>query len=436
MLIPGQEAPDATALLRSLVPVVFEAVDPERLVSRELAARPCRPTAILALGKAAAALARGTAGHEPPSRARCLALRPAPAPELARPGWTELSGGHPLPDAGSLRAGHHLEGWLASLRREDLLLALVSGGGSAAVELPAGGLELADLAALTRRLLASPIPIDQLNTVRRHVSRLKGGGALAATAARVRVLLLSDVPWDDPAAVASGPFAADPTTYADALRILEPLAAEGDAEQPLPAAVLEHLRRGAAGEVAETVKPGDPRLARVEHRLLAGNRAAVAAAAGALEARGLPVVCGELDGEASGAGRSLVAAGRSAEPRRGAAALVRGGETTVRLSAGDGPGGRCQELALAAARELAGSRGEAVLALATDGVDGPTPYAGAVVDGGTWKAILAAGGDPRSALHRHASTAALRRVPEALLEIGPSGSNVADLAVYLRFHPP
>ena len=184
----------------------------------------------------------------------------------------------------------------------------------------------------------------------------------------------------------------------------------------------------------ETVKPGDPALERVETVLLAGAPTAVAAAAGEARRGSFHVAEGGLEGEAAQAGRELVERGRELARAAGNArvALVLGGETTVTLKGETGSGGRNQELALAAARELSGGTGELVFTVATDGEDGPTRYAGAMVDGATWEAARRAGRDPEAALARHDSRPALAAVPGALLETGSTGTNVGDLAVYLR----
>lgn len=347
------------------------AVDPERLVREELARRALSFDAIVAVGKAAAAMAKGS-GDAP----RRLLIRPHTSPALSAPGWEELSGGHPLPDRDSVAAGERLASWLEEIEEDDTLLALVSGGASACVELPAPGLTLDDLVRAHRELLASGQPIGEINRVRKQLSSLKDGGALRRVRGKVLVLVLSDVPGDDPTTVASGLF----------------------------------------------FSPG------VETVLLGGARTAVAGASGEALRQGFAVAEGELAGEASRAAMDLVARGRSlAGPE---VALVLGGETSVTLGESPGRGGRNGELALAAAREL--EDGEVVLALATDGQDGATGTAGALVDGGTWEAVRRAGIDPGAALSRHDSLAALEMVPGALLRTGVTGTNVGDLALYLR----
>lgn len=417
-------------LARRMAAQAVAAVDPERLVRDELQRRLALGTrfaAVLAVGKAAAGLARGTRSIFAYSPRRLL-IRAHSSPALLDPGWEQMSGGHPFPDRQSAAAGARLQAWLSRSDPAHTLLALISGGASACVELPAPGLTLEDLAAAHRALLGSGLPIDRVNAVRKHLSALKGGGALASTPGRVVALLLSDVPGDDPSTLASGLFAGDPTSYEDALAAVADLA--------VPAAVRRHLEAGARGEIPETVKPGDPALERVEHTVIGNVWTAVAAVAGEARRQGVRTEEGSLGGEAAAAGRELVARGRALEGER--VALVWGGETTVTLHRGEpgheGRGGRNGELALAAAGALrdGGAAREMVLALATDGEDGATRTAGALVDGGTWKAVRRAGIDPATALARHDSLPALAAVPDALLRTGATGTNVGDLAIYLR----
>lgn len=459
----GQEM-ELYDMARRLAAVALAAVDPERLVRQALAARPRRWAAALALGKAAPAMARGAGealrhlaadragadraemdraaadrteadaagadraaadGAGGAQRRQRLLVRTHGTPGLLDPAWEQLSGGHPLPDRQSLAAGERVLRWLGEMAPGAPLLALVSGGSSACVEAPAGGLTLEELIATQRALLGSGLPIHAFNAVRKHLSELKGGGALRASRGPVLALLLSDVPGDDPGTIGSGPFAADPTTYAEALAAVAPLA--------VPERVRQRLAAGARGKLPETVKPGDPELAHVESVLIGSVATAVEAAAGEARRGGFAVAMGELAGEAAAAGRALVERGRALGAGGGGrVALVLGGETTVTLGPAPGRGGRNQELALAAARALAGGRGELVLTLATDGEDGPTPYAGAIVDGASWAAIERAGVDPAAALAGHDAQTALAALPGALLETGRTGTNVGDLAVYLR----
>jgi glycerate 2-kinase len=398
------------------------AVDPERLVREALRGEGGSWGAMLAIGKAAAAMARGAREAAAPGTARLL-VRPHSAPALLDVEWRQLSGGHPLPDRQSLAAGEAALAWLRALPGELPLLALVSGGSSACIEAVAEGISLEDLIATQRILLGSGVAIDGFNAVRKHLSIFKGGGGLRACRCQVVALLLSDVPGDDPGTIGSGPFAADPTTFATARAAV--------AGWELPPVVASRLAAGERGEVPETLKPGDPELARVETRVIGANGTAVAAAANEARRLGMAVTTAPLTGEAAEAARLLVARGRAAPGPR--VAIVAGGETTVTLGAGAGRGGRNQELALAAARELAGGSGELVLTLATDGEDGPTSAAGGVVDGSTGEIIARAGVDPLVALRDHDSLGALTAAPGALLETGRTGTNVSDLAFYLRW---
>jgi glycerate 2-kinase len=417
-------------LARRLAALAVSAVDPERLVREELARHgpALRCDAVLALGKAAAAMARGARALPPiPLRPRRLLVRPHSSPVLLELGWEQLTGGHPLPDRQSAAAGARLERWLADAQEGQTLLALVSGGASACLELPAPGLALDDLIATQRALLGSGLPIGRVNAVRKHLSALKGGGALRRTRGRILAFLLSDVPDDDPSAIGSGPFAPDPTTYFEALTALRPLTG-------VPERVLRHLEAGARGEIVETVKPGDPELGRVETTVLGGGRLARAAVVTELRRQGFAVDEGELAGEAAKTAAALVERGRSLSGE--SVAVVLSGETTVTLKGGPaGRGGRNTELALAAARSLSGVTPgveEVVLALATDGEDGSSRSAGGLVDGAVWEALRRAGANPESSLENHDSATALRAAPGALLETGVTSTNVGDLALYLR----
>ena len=417
---PPRPEPPLAELARNLASVALAAVDPEKLVRGALKGQPVPWGGVLALGKAASAMARG-AREALAADTPCLLVRPHHAPALLDPAWEQLTGGHPLPDRGSVQAGERALAWLGALAAERPLLALISGGSSACIEVPAAGLTLADLIATNAALLASGRAIGAHNAVRKHLSNFKGGGALRAASCPVVVLLLSDVPGDDPATVGSGPFTADPTTFAIALEAVAGLV--------LPPAVTSRLEAGARGELPETLKPDSPAARRAAARLIGSNRTAVEAIADAARSHGFQVGRAVLAGEAALAGGAVVAQGRALSGSR--VALVAGGETTVTLGEHPGHGGRNQELALAAARAIADGAGEVVLTLATDGEDGPTQAAGGVVDGATWSAIRAAGCDPERALAGHDAGTALGAA-RALLETGNTGTNVADVALYLR----
>ena len=341
---------------------------------------------------------------------------------------TVAAGGHPVPDAAGEAATRRLQEVVGGADGSTLVVVVLGGGASALMVAPAAGIDLRDKQEITRRLLFAGADIEALNTVRKHCSQVKGGGLLRAAgrAGGVWTLLLSDVVGDDPAIIGSGPTVADPTTFATAARVLARFLAPAD----VPPTVREHLERGRRGLVVETVKPGDPVLARTRTVRIGGNRDAVRAAAREAERRGYrtTVLPEALRGDAAEAGRAVVArlaAASGDRPR----AIVAGGETTVRV-APEGRGGRCQQLALAAAVALAGVPA-VLLAAGTDGVDGPTDAAGACIDGETTARARARDFTPDAALSRTDSHPLLDATGD-LVRTGPTGTNVADLVVALR----
>jgi hydroxypyruvate reductase len=434
-----------TAVLRADARACFDAalaaVEPARLVDGRLrrrgdalvladagggeVARHAGPVLVVGAGKAALAMgaAAAAAAGDACRGGRLIVPHAGTGP---CPGGVDVATGrHPVPDDAGVAATAGLLDLVARADTRTLVVAVLSGGASALLVAPAPGIALADKQAVTAALLAAGAPIETLNLIRRHCSRVKGGGLAraAAGAAGLWALLLSDVVGDDPAVIGSGPAAADPTTFADAMTAL----ARHLRADAVPPTVLSRLARGAAGELEDTVKPGDPVLERVRNVLIGDNRTAVDAAARAAAERGLPVeVVGEpIVGDASAAGRVL-ARRVLALPRGGA--LVAGGETTVRAAAGRG--GRAQHLALAAALELAGTPA-VLLAAGTDGVDGPTDAAGACVDGETVARARTAGLDPEAALAATDSHTLLAGTGD-LVRTGPTGTNVADVVVALR----
>jgi hydroxypyruvate reductase len=339
------------------------------------------------------------------------------------------SGGHPVPDDASVEAGRRALAVADAARaRGEWLVVLLSGGASAMLEVPADGLTIDDLAATTRLLLSSGLPIARMNAVRKHVSTVKGG-LIGARAERAVTYALSDVHApveDDPSVIGSGPTVADGSTFQDALDAL----AEARLAERVPRAVREWLIAGARGAHPETPRPGDPRLA-ASRFVVAGNRRTVIEAA-AVEAkrRGYPVttIAAPIVGEARDAAVSFVryAAG-GARP----AAIVGGGETTVTLPAkGAPPGGRTQEFALAAAHALVPLAPAVLLSAGTDGIDGRTDAAGGFADDTTVRRAAQAGLDLRSALAEHASYGALARLDDLLIT-GPTGTNLGDVQVLL-----
>lgn len=332
---------------------------------------------------------------------------------------------HPVPDARGEAAALEARALVSGMRSEDTLVVLLSGGASALLGCPAESIAREDIALLTRLLLASGADIAEMNAVRKHVSRVAGGRLARETKAqRIEVLAISDVPGDDPAVIGSGPFAADLSTFGEALHVLQ---ARGVLAQ-VPEAVREYLARGCRGDVPETPKPGDPALERVRHHIVACNADAIdaalaKAARSSLRAFSLGSV---LTGEARCVGARMAALGlatASSTPL----CLIGGGETTVTLR-GDGRGGRNQELALAAGIALDGSTGVSLLASGTDGTDGPTDAAGAYVDGGTLRRAAEAGLSAADALANNDSYTFFD-AEGGLLRTGPTGTNVMDLTL-------
>lgn len=377
---------------------------------------------IAAIGKAAGGMA-----------AQLFAL-PAAERLLVAPGkvdvegWETIVGEHPMPGEGSLRAGARLLELARSTGPEDALLLLLSGGASSLCE--ASDLSLAELRETHRALLCAGLPIHEVNAVRKHLSTLKGGRLAAAARGRVVTLAVSDVLGDDLGTIASGPAAPDPTTFRDASDALH----RAGIWDSLPRAARQILEDGVAGGRPETPKPGDPVFDRTEGRVLVSNATALEAAAREAARRGYDVEVqpGALVGEARAVGERLAAlartavekAARTGRPR----ALILGGETTVTVR-GSGRGGRNQEVALALVEGIAG-RPVVAATLATDGVDGPTDAAGAVVDGLTLARAKSLGLEVEEHLAENDAYPYFARLHD-LVQTGPTGTNVADLAVVL-----
>lgn len=339
---------------------------------------------------------------------------------------------HPLPDHRGEEAARWLVGLLREATEGDLVVCLVSGGGSALLPLVAEGLTLEDEVRTTDLLLRSGATIVEVNAVRKHLSAVKGGWlARIAAPATVVALVLSDVPGGRLDAVASGPLAPDPTTYHDALTVLRRY---GLGER-VPERVRRHLERGAAGEIPETPKPGDPAFQRVQTVVVGSVAQAADAATERAQALGYHtlVLTTDLEGEAREVGRVVAALAREEaradRPVLRPACLVLGGETTVRVR-GSGRGGRNQELALSAALGLVGAQNVLVVSFATDGTDGPTDAAGGVADGTTAERARLIGYDLRRSLEENDAYPCLDAVGD-LLRTGPTRTNVNDLVLVL-----
>ena len=334
----------------------------------------------------------------------------------------QLPGDHPVPGESSQKSSRRLLAAARDADRETLVLAVITGGGSALMAAPADGLSLADLQSTTQSLLDSGATIDEINAVRKHCSAIKGGGLAAAAApARVACLLISDVVGNDPGTIASGPFVGDESTYDEALGVLDRYDCE------VPGAVRRRLDAGAAGEIAETPDPENPAFDRVSTTLLGDNTVALRAAAESAREAGFEplVLSSRIRGEARKAVKTQVAIAEESrstgEPLSPPAVVVSGGETTVTVT-GDGVGGPNQEFALSAGLEC-DEPGVVVAAVDTDGIDGPTDAAGAIVDCETVDDEAAA-----AALADNDAYTVLEAA-NALVRTGPTGTNVNDLRV-------
>jgi glycerate 2-kinase len=339
-----------------------------------------------------------------------------------------VEAGHPLPDEAGVNGARRMANLLAGTIEDDLVLAVISGGGSALMTLPAEGLTLDDLQDTTDLLLRCGATIVELNMVRKHLSAIKGGGlARLAAPATVASLVLSDVVGDPLDVIASGPLSPDTTSFADAWAVIE----RYELVERLPSAVRERLQTGLAGGVADTPKQGDPLFQRVQNVIVGSNRQAAQAAVEAAHNRGLNALLLStfIEGEAREV--ALVAAALAKElvshdrPIPRPACLVWGGETVVRVR-GTGKGGRNQELALAAARAIEGLPNVILVALGTDGTDGPTDAAGAVATGETIIRARVFGLDPEPYLADNNSYVFFDALDD-LIRTGPTGTNVNDL---------
>jgi len=415
----------------AIVGAALRRADAARLTERALATADTLPDGglrLIAAGKAAPAMAK-TACRALGSRVRAgLVISPAPGEVPAR--LEPIAAGHPLPTAGSERAGRRALTLAASLAADETLVVLLSGGASALMAAPSDGVTLEDKRRTTDALLRAGADIHALNTVRKHLSAIKGGWLAASATGGCRTFAISDVVGDDLSVIGSGPTVADSSTFGDALDVL----GRFGGAQAYPASVVARLAAGARGTSAETPKPGDRRLARAASRVIGGRGDAMDGASREAHARGYHVVriddpvIGEARVAAPSHLRAVVArAGGVGRP----ACVVSTGETTVRV-AGSGRGGRNQEFALALAAMLP-SLGAPIVAasVGTDGIDGPTDAAGAVVDATTIARAGRAGlPSPRAFLDNNDAYAFFAALGD-LIRTGPTDTNVGDLQVVL-----
>ena len=414
-----------------------DAVDPARLVADVLEGHPeavplDHAVYVVSLGKAATAMARAVCEGLGSRVADGVVIVPTDTrkPELGNLGT--FRGGHPVPTDGSVLAARAVAQLAGPLGRGDLLLCLISGGGSALMTLPPPGVSLQDVRDTTDLLLRAGATIDELNCVRKHLDQLKGGRlAEIAAPAQILTLILSDVLGDPPDVIASGPLSPDSTTFSDALATLE----RYQIRAQIPASALEHLEGGARGEVPESPGPDSAFFSHVDVRIVGNNRVAARAALREAERLGYrtSLLTTTLSGVAREVGRSLAERGldlkKGGGPIAPPACLIAAGETTVEVR-GTGRGGRNQELVLGAALALHGRAPVLVASMGTDGIDGTSHAAGAFSDQTTIARAEVLGLDAEAALRANDSTPFFEALDD-LIVTGPTGTNVMDIQVVL-----
>lgn len=339
--------------------------------------------------------------------------------------------GHPIPDRAGQQAAQQLLKLVKPLTCRDLLFVLLSGGASSLLPAPVPGITLTDKQRTTRLLLRSGATINEINIVRKHLSLIKGGGLAASTQATIVTLILSDVIGDDLGSIGSGPTTADPSTFADAIDVLR----RYEIWHAVPTPVRHYLQKGQKGTVPETLKPGSSRTRSVSHQIIGNNRLMIRAVARTAKSMGLrtTLLSTAITGEAQSTAKTLAGLARSRSSRQGSiprpCCIIAGGETTVTVT-GQGKGGRAQEFAVAAALEIAGLPNTWVAALGTDGTDGPTDVAGAVVGGDTVTCAQRQRINLPAALTQNNTYPALKRLG-CHIYTGPTGTNVNDLYLLL-----
>ena len=415
LLLDGFEAAVAAAdPLQVLAPALPDAASIRRV----------RRTLAVGAGKAAASMAMALERHWPADAPLDGLVVTRYAHGLPCTRIEVIEAGHPVPDEAGERAAARILERATALGEEDLLVALVSGGGSSLLSLPVDSVPMDDLKAVTRSLLASGAPIQDMNVVRKHLSQIQGGRLAQRTRARVLALMISDVAGDDPSSIASGPCSPDPSTYADALAILARW------RVATPASVREHLERGARGLVDETPKPGDSLFTRVRAQMLATAHGSLEAAAAVFAQAGIrPVVLGDtVTGEAREVAQVMAAIAREIvrydQPFERPGALSPGGQARVPVR-GRGRGGRGTEFLRALARELDGVPGAWAIAADTDGIDGSQSNAGAIVAPDTMARASAAGLDARALLDDNDAWSFFHALGD-LVTTGPTRTNVND----------
>ncbi len=420
---------DHRELLIASFHAAVAAADPLQIVAQHLPTPPKGKTLVVGAGKAAASMARAVELAWPADMPLegMVVTRYAHGMPTERIDVVEAS--HPVPDGAGEVAAAEILARVSALTADDHLIALVSGGGSSLLSLPVAGISMADLKAVTNSLLKSGAPITEMNIVRKHLSRVQGGWLAAASKAPVTTLVISDVTGDDPSAIASGPTCADASTYQDALAILERFQVQA------PVSVLAHLQAGAAGQIAETPKPGDPVFARVTTTVIATAHGSLQAAAEFFRAHQItPVVLGDtVTGEAAEVAKVYAALAREirahAQPFKPPVALISGGECTVTVR-GNGRGGRCAEFLTSMAIELDGMPNVYALAADTDGIDGTEDNAGALLFPDSPARAATLGVSAKNLLANNDGYNYFAALGD-LLVTGPTRTNVNDYRVIL-----
>ena len=421
-------------LIKASFLAAVASADPLQIVPRHLPAAPRGHTLVIGAGKAAASMAKAVEQHWPAGATleglviTRYAHGYSGGDALRRIRVVEA--GHPVPDESGEAAAREIAQRVRALLPDDLLLALVSGGGSSLLALPVDGISMADLQATTRELLRCGAPIQDMNVVRKHLSSIQGGKLAAMCQARIVSLVISDVTGDAPTHIASGPTVPDPSTYQDALDILARF------DCVVPPSVAAHLRAGAKGMIEETPKPGSPVFARAETRVIATAHQSLEAAAEVFRAAGVtPVLLGDtVTGEAREVAKVHAAIAREiighGQPFRRPVALISGGECTVTLKNPNGRGGRCSEYLLSLAIEMAGAEGVYGLAADTDGIDGSEPNAGAWFSPQSLTAAAALGLRADKLLVAN-DAYGFFAATGTLIDTGPTRTNVNDYRVLL-----
>jgi hydroxypyruvate reductase len=418
--------PEPRPLLTRLFEAAVEAADPLAAIRAHLPARPKGRTLVVGAGKAASQMAAAFESLWDGPLEGAVVARHGPIAACER--IRILQSAHPVPDEAGLAGSAELLRQVQGLTPDDLVVALISGGGSSLLPAPPAGLSLQDEIAVNRALLASGAPISAMNVVRKHVSRIKGSRlAFAAAPAKVVSLIVSDVPGDNPAFVASGPTIPDLSTPADALAIVERYRME------LPEAVMRHLNSSEAA----APRPDHAAFAGHERHIIASASVSLEAAAARARQQGVEAVIlsDAIEGEAADIGRMHAAIARETalrnRPFQKPVAILSGGETTVTISGNTyGKGGRNSEFLLSFALDIEDVDGIHALAADTDGIDGSEDNAGAFADAETVTRVRAAGGDPRHYLARHDAWSAFHASGDLFIP-GPTGTNVNDFRAML-----